>query len=212
MTHHHAIQPPEGPPRPRLAWALAAVVAAIALLSLVALGVLWPDRADVPQGADPYGNVAILDATVEKATPFDCNSSGIGPDNTPMVEGSCAQVTAETERGTSAVFTLDPTRYVGAGMEKGDQIRVIEISPEGQQATYEFYDHQLEGLKVVTTAGHDVGTVAEVLHTAAGELLAVRDADNAEVLVPFVSAIVVSVSLQDQLVTIDPPEGLLELG
>ncbi|ORB32519.1 ribosome maturation factor RimM [Mycolicibacterium parafortuitum] len=76
----------------------------------------------------------------------------------------------------------------------------------------EFYDHQLEGLKVVTTAGHDVGTVAEVLHTAAGELLAVRDADNAEVLVPFVSAIVVSVSLQDQLVTIDPPEGLLELG
>ena len=76
----------------------------------------------------------------------------------------------------------------------------------------EFYDHQLEGLKVVTTAGHDVGTIAEVLHTAAGELLAVRDADNAEVLVPFVSAIVVSVSLQDQLVTIDPPEGLLELG
>ena len=28
----------------------------------------------------------------------------------------------------------------------------------------EFYDHQLEGLKVVTTAGHDVGTIAEVLH------------------------------------------------
>ncbi|WP_313406555.1 YibE/F family protein [Aeromicrobium sp.] len=142
MTHHHAIQPPEGPPRPRLAWSLAAVVVVLALLSLAALGVLWPDRADVPQGADPYGNVAILDAEVTKATPFDCNSSGIGPDNTPMVEGSCAQVTAETERGTTAVFTLDPTRYVGAGMEPGDQIRVIEIAPEGQQATYEFYDHQ----------------------------------------------------------------------
>ncbi len=38
----------------------------------------------------------------------------------------------------------------------------------------EFYDHQLEGLRVRTTAGDEVGTVAEVLHTAAGELLSVR--------------------------------------
>lgn len=75
----------------------------------------------------------------------------------------------------------------------------------------EFYDHQLEGMTVTTTEGRIVGTVAEVLHTAAGELLAVRDADGAEVLVPFVSAIVMSVSLADQAVVIDPPEGLLEL-
>lgn len=75
----------------------------------------------------------------------------------------------------------------------------------------EFYDHQLEGLTVITTAGDEVGTVAEVLHTAAGELLAVRTAEGAEVLVPFVSAIVLSVSLDEQLITIDPPDGLLEL-
>lgn len=74
----------------------------------------------------------------------------------------------------------------------------------------EFYDHQLEGLRVVTIAGHPVGTVAEVLHTAAGELLAVR-AESGEVLVPFVSAIVTSVSLADQTIEIDPPDGLLEL-
>lgn len=75
----------------------------------------------------------------------------------------------------------------------------------------EFYDHQLEGMAVSTTGGQPVGTVAEVLHTAAGELLAVRDPDGAEVLVPFVSAIVVSVSLADNAIEIDPPEGLLEL-
>jgi 16S rRNA processing protein RimM len=74
----------------------------------------------------------------------------------------------------------------------------------------EFYDHQLEGLRVRTTAGADVGMVAEVLHTAAGELLSVRTEDR-EVLVPFVGAIVVSVSLADQVIEIDPPEGLLEL-
>ena len=74
----------------------------------------------------------------------------------------------------------------------------------------EFYDHQLEGLRVVTIHGQMVGTVAEVLHTAGGELLAVR-AEAGEVLVPFVSAIVTSVSLADQTIEIDPPEGLLEL-
>ncbi len=75
----------------------------------------------------------------------------------------------------------------------------------------EFYDHQLEGMTVATTDGQQVGTVAEVLHTPAGELLAVRDADGAEVLVPFVSAIVMSVSLSAGTIEIDPPDGLLEL-
>ena len=74
-----------------------------------------------------------------------------------------------------------------------------------------FYDHQLEGLLVRTTAGRDIGTVTEVLHTAAGELLAVDRADADELLVPFVSAIVTSVSLDSGIVEIDPPEGLLEL-
>jgi 16S rRNA processing protein RimM len=74
----------------------------------------------------------------------------------------------------------------------------------------EFYDHQLEGLRVVTAGGVDVGRVHEVLHTAAGELLAVRTAER-EVLVPFVGAIVTSVSLSDGVIEIDPPDGLLEL-
>ncbi len=74
----------------------------------------------------------------------------------------------------------------------------------------EYYDHQLEGLQVVTTTGDVVGAVAEVLHTAAGELLSIR-AEGGEVLVPFVSAIVTSVSLADGTIEIDPPEGLLEL-
>ena len=75
----------------------------------------------------------------------------------------------------------------------------------------EFYDHQLEGLPVRTVDGRGVGTVAEVLRTGAGELLAVTTPGGAEVLVPFVSAIVTAVSLTDG-VLVDPPDGLLELG
>ncbi|ORW93416.1 MULTISPECIES: ribosome maturation factor RimM [unclassified Mycobacterium] len=83
-----------------------------------------------------------------------------------------------------------------------------ELPPIDEPDTY--YDHQLEGLVVRTISGLEVGVVAEVLHTAAGELLAVRR-DSGELLVPFVSAIVTSVSLDDRLIEIDPPEGLLEL-
>jgi 16S rRNA processing protein RimM len=106
------------------------------------------------------------------------------------LDGVADRSTAEALRGT--VFVVD-----------SQDLPPIE-DPD------EFYDHQLEGLQVVTSAGQKVGTVAEVLHTAAGELLAIS-AEEGEVLVPFVSAIVTSVSLADQTIEIDPPEGLLEL-
>ena len=84
-----------------------------------------------------------------------------------------------------------------------------DLPPIDEPDTY--YDHQLEGLRVRTSTGIDVGVVAEVLHTAAGELLAVTRSPGDEVLVPFVGAIVTSVSLEDRIVEIDPPEGLLDL-
>ncbi|WP_327150411.1 ribosome maturation factor RimM [Nocardia sp. NBC_01329] len=75
----------------------------------------------------------------------------------------------------------------------------------------EYYDHELEGLRVQLTDGTVVGTVTEVLHSAAGELLSVRAAeDGRDILVPFVTAMVPTVSIADRLIVIDPPEGLLD--
>jgi 16S rRNA processing protein RimM len=92
-----------------------------------------------------------------------------------------------------------------------------DLPPIDEADTY--YDHQLEGLRVRTTAGQDVGVVAEVLHTAAGELLAVRRGSGEmgevtgapELLVPFVGSMVPLVSLDEGIIEIDPPEGLLDL-
>jgi len=81
----------------------------------------------------------------------------------------------------------------------------------------EFYDHELEGLSVQMTDGTVIGTVTEVLHSAAGELLSVRAAEDPdasgqgrEILIPFVTAIVPTVSIADSLIVVDPPEGLLD--
>ena len=74
----------------------------------------------------------------------------------------------------------------------------------------EFYDHELEGLEVVDVHGTRVGVVAEVLHTAASDLLAVRRDGGGEALVPFVTEIVPTVDVAAGRVVVDPPEGLLD--
>ena len=51
-----------------------------------------------------------------------------------------------------------------------------DLPPIDQADTY--YDHQLEGLRVRTIDGREIGVVAEVLHTAGGELLAVEAINN----------------------------------
>lgn len=84
-----------------------------------------------------------------------------------------------------------------------------DLPPITEDDTY--YDHQLEGLRVVTVADDEIGAVTEVLHTAAGELLAIKRIDGGELLLPFVTAFVPSVSLAENTVVIDPPDGLLDL-
>lgn len=74
-----------------------------------------------------------------------------------------------------------------------------------------FYDHELTGLAARSPGGDPLGTVADVVHTAAGELLAVRTGpDSREVLVPFVAEIVPVVDTDGGTVTIDPPAGLFD--
>jgi 16S rRNA processing protein RimM len=75
----------------------------------------------------------------------------------------------------------------------------------------EFHDHELLDLAVVTADGTAVGTVGEVIHGPAGELLAIRRTDGGEALVPFIREFVPTVDIRGGRIVIDPPPGLLEL-
>ncbi len=75
----------------------------------------------------------------------------------------------------------------------------------------EFYDHQLRGLAVVTVDGVTLGTVGDVIHLPAQDLLSVTREDGREVLVPFVREIVPEIDLVARRVLVDLPPGLLEL-
>jgi 16S rRNA processing protein RimM len=71
-----------------------------------------------------------------------------------------------------------------------------------------WYDHQLVGLEVIRD-GVRVGTVTRIDHLPAQDLLTVKT-DAAEVLVPFVKAIVPSVDITAGTMTVTPPPGLFE--
>jgi 16S rRNA processing protein RimM len=75
----------------------------------------------------------------------------------------------------------------------------------------EFWDHDLVGLAAVTVAGQRIGRVEDVLHPSGTVLLAVRREDGAELLVPFVAAIVPEVDVAAGRLVVDPPDGLLDL-
>jgi 16S rRNA processing protein RimM len=75
----------------------------------------------------------------------------------------------------------------------------------------EFYDWQLEGLRVELPDGSPLGAVAEVLHLPGGDVLAVRREGAPELLVPFVAAQVPVVDVAGGRVVVDPAPGLLDL-
>jgi len=86
--------------------------------------------------------------------------------------------------------------------------------PEAEAVELEegaFYDWQLEGCRVETVGGRQLGTVSEVLHTG-GEapVLVVSGPEGKENLVPLAESICVGIDVGRKLIRVDAPEGLLE--
>lgn len=98
-------------------------------------------------------------------------------------------------------------------IESGEELRNADICVSEAEAVElqsdEFFDWQLEGCKVVTIADEPVGQVRELMRTGGTELLVV-DGDDKEYLIPFAESICLDVDIENKLIRIDPPEGLLE--
>lgn len=75
--------------------------------------------------------------------------------------------------------------------------------PEG-----EFWPYQLLGLKVVTDAGSDLGTVQEILRNVANDIWVARSDDGVETLVPALNDVVLSVDMPGGVITVAEIEGL----
>jgi 16S rRNA processing protein RimM len=113
-------------------------------------------------------------------------------------EGVADRTAAESLRGV--VLTIDADR-AGAAAD-----------PDDEDADGEFWwDRDLVGLRAVTPDGQALGEVADVVHTPAGELLAITRPGGGEHLVPFVRDIVPTVDPAAGRLVVDAPPGLLDL-
>lgn len=96
------------------------------------------------------------------------------------------------------------SRYVGCEFAVPESERV-------QLPADEFYDWELQGCEVKTIGGLRIGHVREILRTGGVDTMVVESEDSTDYLVPMAEAIVVSIDAEKKEISIDPPEGLLEL-
>jgi 16S rRNA processing protein RimM len=86
-------------------------------------------------------------------------------------------------------------------------VNASELSPPSDG---EVWMHEMPGMHVVTVSGVPVGDVFEVQTLPQGLLLDVQT-PRGIVSIPFVDAIVVGVNREARTLTVDPPDGLLDL-
>jgi len=98
-------------------------------------------------------------------------------------------------------------------IELAETLRNAEICIPQSEAVElgsdEYFDWKLVGCKVETIDGKAVGTVRELMRTGGTEILVI-DGQEKEILIPFAAAICPEVDIENKLIRIDPPEGLLD--
>ena len=95
----------------------------------------------------------------------------------------------------------------------GETLRNIEICLSESEAVElkadEYFDWELAGCMVETVSGELIGSVRELMRTGGTELLVV-DGEAKEYLIPFANAICIEVDIENKVIKVDPPDGLLE--
>lgn len=120
-------------------------------------------------------------------------------------------ITSSTWHSGRLLLTFEG--YEDRNAIEGLRNQLISVErPEDEQPEDpdEFYDSSLMGCEVVDDEGTAIGTVVEVAHLPAQDMLVIRTIDDREVLVPFVEEFVPTVDIANKRLVITPPDGLLD--
>lgn len=90
-------------------------------------------------------------------------------------------------------------------------VLVIPQSDAWELEEDEFYEYDLIGLEAFTAEGKRIGQVTKLLRTGGNDLLVIEGENNREILIPFVDEICKEVDVEAKRITINAPEGLLDL-
>ena len=129
----------------------------------------------------------------------------------PPERGPLTVVAARPRSGGLVIAFEGVADRAGAEAIRGTVLVVDSAELPAIADDDEWYDHELIGLAVVDPAGAPVGTVTDVVHSPAADLLAIKAPDGREHLVPFLRQMVPAVDVPGGRVVVDPPEGLFDL-
>jgi len=120
------------------------------------------------------------------------------------------RITGARRQGTTVLLSLAGCETVEAASALVGRLVALPEDEALPLPPGRFYPWQLEGCRVLTDDGREVGQVLRVEQSAAQDLWVVSDG-TCERLIPAVAEIVLEVDLAGGRVVIRPPEGLLEL-
>lgn len=86
----------------------------------------------------------------------------------------------------------------------------MEYDQEEPLLEESYYHEDLISLEVRTTSGDVIGPVTEILTNPSNDNFIVRGPDG-NILIPIIEDVVVSIDLEEKIITIEPLEGLLDL-
>ncbi|TQR45772.1 ribosome maturation factor RimM [Paenibacillus popilliae] len=73
----------------------------------------------------------------------------------------------------------------------------------------EYYYHEIIGCKVVTDEGEELGIIDEILSPGANDVWVVNPAKGKSILIPVIDDVVLTVDVQEKVVTVHIMEGLI---
>jgi 16S rRNA processing protein RimM len=132
--------------------------------------------------------------------------------NTTLIAGDRTLTVAKTRWHSGrllASFAEVPDRTAAELL--GGTVLEADVDPDELPSDEgEFYDRQLIGLAVRRTSGDVVGAITSVVHHGEQDTLVFTTGSGTEILVPFVSAIVPTVDLDNGYVVVADVPGLLD--
>ena len=121
------------------------------------------------------------------------------------------RITRAHRHGPSVLMSLAGVESVDAARGLVGRLVAVPASQALPLPPGQFYPWQLEGARVSTDNGQEVGRLVGIEPSPGHDLWIVRDGNGREHLVPAVPEIVIEVDLRAGRVVIRPPDGLLEL-
>ncbi len=110
------------------------------------------------------------------------------------------------EKGQDYILTLEGIESREDAQLITNQLAYVPLAslpplPEG-----EFYHHELLGMRVIDTAGSELGILAEILETGANDVYVVVSESGEELLLPVIPSVILEIDSKARCMTVQPQD------